>query len=390
MRELIYHELLRPAANRLHLEDDYTAYDYRPALVLFRLNRQIYHEARKVFRDVNTFVRIETPWPEAQQHVWDQGQVPIIVDGERAANFTGHVMTVSIDAAEVPLDSGDEQRFLILLDDLEKFTKMWYYSTLSHPGLNPRLRLTLRLNDPFTPSYEEKRIPRALQRKLLLPFGMVKGLLSIGITGDPKPFPSIGTELKKLQSVPHAAPEQCLRDTLRLKQEGNEALKAERYESALQHYRDAWQAMHIVVTGSRRHIHADQFFNVELREAPFVGKNGQSERLVLRVQLVANTCLAYLKLGNYEQCAFWGMRSITMLREAMGADDQRDIAPEDEAVVGFPATAEMGKIYYRTALAKKMLDEKSEARKLLRVAEIYLPRDKLIKDEIAAVALRLG
>jgi hypothetical protein len=33
----------------------------------------------------------------------------------------------------------------------------------------------------------------------------------------------------------------------------------------------------------------------------------------------------------------------------------------------------MGKIYFRTALALKALDEKSEARKLARVAMVYLP-----------------
>ena len=74
----------------------------------------------------------------------------------------------------------------------------------------------------------------------------------------------------------------------------------------------------------------------------------------------------------------------------MGADDRHNIQPEDEAVLGFPAATEMGKIYYRTALAKKALDEKMEARKLLRVAAIYLPRDEMVKTELAACALRLG
>ena len=33
----------------------------------------------------------------------------------------------------------------------------------------------------------------------------------------------------------------------------------------------------------------------------------------------------------------------------------------------------MGKVYWRTALALKAIDEKSEARRLTRVAMVYLP-----------------
>ena len=50
----------------------------------------------------------------------------------------------------------------------------------------------------------------------------------------------------------------------------------------------------------------------------------------------------------------------------------------------------MGKIYYRTAVAYKELGDKDKARKLLRVATIYLPHDNSVKKELAACALRLG
>nr|POE79543.1 hypothetical protein CFP56_07608 [Quercus suber] len=390
LREIIYREILHPDANRIQLDDEYATYSYHDALVLFRLNKQIYLESRKVFRDLNIFVRIETPWSEAQQHAWNQGQVPIIVHGEQSSKFDKHFLTASIDAANFPLEREDEKPFIILLEDLGKFTKSWQYTTLSHSMLNPNLRLTLKLRDPYAPDWEEKKISKALQRKLLMPFGIVKDLSSVVFGGDPKPYPSIENELREAMRVPYPSPEQCLRDTIRFKLQGNDELKAGRYEAALQCYKEAWLAMHIVVTNTRRYIHADAHFNVELREAPFTGKNGQSERLILRVQLVANTCQVYLKLRDFEQCAFWGMRSISMLREAMGADGRHDIPAEDEAIVGFPAAVEMGKVYYRTAIAKKELGERGEARKLLRVAAIYLPRDELVRKEIAAMALPLG
>ncbi|KAK4546627.1 hypothetical protein LTR36_001844 [Oleoguttula mirabilis] len=391
IREQIYGYILHPDANRLYNTKDCTDYySYKNALVLFRLNRQIYVEARKVFRDLNTFILVETPWPEAQNHVAQEGHVPLIAKGERASRFSGHRMTVSIDAQEQPMLNGDENRFLLLLPDLEKFTTMWFYSNLSHPGLNPQLRLDLSLRDPFTPDWEEKRMQKALQRQLLLPFGMIKNIRSVTVTGDPKPLPSVEAELREVQAIPLKTPEQCLRETIQLKLDGNSALGKGNFRQALELYDKAWLAMHVVIIGRMRHIHGDAFFGRELREEPFIGKNGQQERLILRVQLVANTCQVYLKLEDYEQCAFWGMRSISMLRLAMGVDEGRDIPAEDEAVLGFPAANEMGKIYYRTAVAKKALDDKAEARKLLRVAVIYLPRDEGVKREVAACALRLG
>lgn len=288
------------------------------------------------------------------------------------------------------MEPGEEQRFTVLLEDLEKFCQMWFYSSLSHQGLNPQLRLTLALRDPRTPDYEEPRIQKSLQRRLLLPFSMIKTLRSVIVSGTPKPLASVETELRDLQAIPHRTPEACLRDAMKLKVEGNAELVNGHPREALELYRQAWLAMHVVIKGRKRHIHADAYFGREMREEPFRGKNGQSERLVLRVQLVANTCLAYLKLENYVEAEFWGLRSINMLREALGADERYDIPPEDEAVLGFPAANEMGKIYYRTALAKKALDDKASARKLLRVAAIYLPRDESVKKELTACALQIG
>ena len=390
IRENIYRLILHPAANRLEQQDEYSSYDYRDAFVLFKINHQIYIEARKVFRDLNVFVRVETPWPEAQEHVAFEGHVPILMKKARAQRFRGYSMSVVIDAPQSPMADTDSEFFVILLDDLEKFTKTWFYADLSHPGLNRFLRLTLMLRDPYTPAWEEKRMPKWLQQKMLMPFGMVKDLREVVVNGDPKPFASVETELRELQAVPHESAEYCLREATRKKLEGNNELKNGNINAALKLYTEAWEAMHVVVKGRQRHIHADAFFGRELIEDPFKGKNGQAERLMLRVHLVANTCQAYLKLEDWDEACFWGMRSIRMLREAMGADDRHDIPAEDEAVLGFPAADQMGKIYYRTALAFKELGDKTQARKLLRVASVYLPRDESVKRELAACALKLG
>jgi len=78
-----------------------------------------------------------------------------------------------------------------------------------------------------------------------------------------------------------------------------------------------------------------------------------------------------------------------MIRQAAGIDGD-DASAEDEAMTNFVAATDMGKIYYRTALAAKALDEMSQARKLLKVAQIYMPWDPMIQKEVAACALRLG
>ena len=390
IREHIYRLILNPDANRLFESDEYTDYNYSNALVLFKINQQVYIESRKVFRDLNVFVRIETPWPEAQDHVALKGHVPILMEKDRAARFQGHSMSIVIDAPMSAMQDAETAHFVILLDDLEKFAKTWFYADLSNPGLNKFLRLTLQLRDPYTPDWDEKRMPKWLQRKLLLPLGVVKDLRELVVTGTPKPFASIEAELQEEQAIPHASAEHCLSEATRLKLEGNNKLNNGKFQTALRLYTEAWEAMHVVVKGRQRHIHADPFFDRELVEEPFHGKNGQSERLILRVQLVANTTLAYLKLKDWEEAAFWGKRSINMLREAMRADERHEIAAQDEAVLGFPAADQMGKIYYRTALAFKEMGDKSQARKLLMVAEVYLPRDEKVKEEIAACALRLG
>lgn len=230
---------------------------------------------------------------------------------------------------------------------------------------------------------------KALQRKLLLPFGEVKYLHETVITGSLKPLSSVEQEMRTVQAIPHDSPEHCLREATKFKFEGNAALKAGDYDTALKRYDDAWLAMHVVIKGRERHIHGDGFFRKELREEPYVGKNGDRERLLLRVQLVANTCQVYLKMKEWEQCHHWGMRSIMMVRQGFGVDGREDISPEDEAIRGFDGADMMGKIYFRTAVACKEMGDESEARKLLRVAKVYLPNDKAVQKEVVATALRI-
>ncbi|KAL1305810.1 hypothetical protein AAFC00_003972 [Neodothiora populina] len=397
LRTEIYSLLFAPWNNRREISEDDATYNYREALALFRVNRQIYLESRKVFQRLNSFVLIETPWTDAKHHVAVDGHVYLLCAGAQADNFKDHTMHVTIQAPQHHLRPAMD-RFVIVLDDLDKFCTSWYYSHLSMPGLNQHLSLHLYLRDPYAAvapaetGNEEKLISPALQRRLLAPFGKIKGLLSLTVDGDPKPLASVEADMRAVMAIPLDSPESCLLKSTKLKDEGNVALQTGHYTEALELYRQAWHAIHIIVSGKQRHVHGDNYFDRELTDpnSPFVGRSGSTERTLLRIRLVANSVLAYLKLNDLDMAVHTGMRTIRILRFSIGVDENEGANdPAQEAFTSFFAAAEMGKIYYRTALAYKGLDDKYEARRLLKVAVLYLPNDQNVHREIRECALRI-
>ena len=182
-------------------------------------------------------------------------------------------------------------------------------------------------------------------------------------------------------AIPYTSPEQCLEDATKLKDAGNTALGKKQYTEAIRLYEESFLAMHIVVTGRSRSVWADPFFQTSLSGGPFDGQHGHIVRLILRVRLVANIVLAYLKLENWDEARFWGMRTINIMRETTGAD---------EPIREFVAARELGKIYYRTGLAAKEMGDLEEARGLVRTAAEYLPNDPIVRKELVASAPRLG
>ncbi|OJD32212.1 tetratricopeptide-like helical protein [Diplodia corticola] len=381
LRDEVYASALAPHNFRVEHDDDHVEYKYD--LRLMRVNRQLHDEATQVFRRLNVFARIETPWPEAKQHISGEGRVPIVASGPAAASFSAAHLRVNIEAYQYAFGHDETHSLVVLVDHLPHFCRMWYYSDLSHPGLNTHLRLTLALQDPFSPTTADNRIPQALKRRMLAPFGDIKHLHALRIEGQADA--SLEAELRSAQAVPYKTAEECLEEASRLKDEGNAALQKNQFREALRLYEEAFLAMHIVVSGKRRSIWGNAYFETHLHEGQFADQYGQLVRLVLRVKLVANTTLAYLKLEDYHMTKFWGMRSIQLMRDGMGIENDDD----DQPMPGFAAANEMGKIYYRTALACKALDETEQARKLLRIAVQYLPRDPHVQAALASVALRI-
>ncbi|KAI9656201.1 MAG: hypothetical protein M1821_004864 [Bathelium mastoideum] len=386
LRDEIYALALVP---EFHEEESITWREYR--LGILRVNKQINNEAQQVFRRDNVFCRIETPWTETEQHISVQGHVPLIAPRKRmSCNFPQHHLSIQIDAPQHHIH-GFTSKIVILLDDLPTFTNIWFLSDLSHPQLNSHFRLTLELHNPYAASHADPMLPKSLQQRLLLPFGAVKNLPTVHIVGPH--YPSVESALRETMAVPPPTPESCLAKATALKDAGNTLLQKGDYRGAIAQYEASFGAIFIRCQGRRRDIWAEAHFQTVLSEGVYKDQNGALVTMTLRVRLVANVCAAYLRLGEYGEAHFWGMRTIRMIRMAMGDDEGEGEGTggfADEAVwTHMPAAAEVGKIYYRTGVAAREMGEKEEARRLLRVAEKYLPHDKQVKKDLATVALRI-
>ena len=409
LREHIYEQLFLPSANRYTDSFDFTSYAYQ--LSFFRVCWQVYHESRAVFRKLNTFVRIETPWHEAQQYIEMEGHVPLIIKGDMATGFKDHTLSVLIEAPRYQRPDILSHMCVIHVDDLDRFCRMWFYSDLSHDeSLNQHLRLTLLLRNPATaaaladfashttgsgggsgngnsngsgspngnPGNQNRNIiPRALQKRLLEPFEKIKGLQDCRFEGayDSR----ISQAVAKVQREPYVTREQCIENGNKLKDEGDVAMRKGNYHEAITLYLKAFEAIHITNRGHHRSVWADAFFEYELIAGPDKGQYAQIIRLILRVRLVASVVQAYLKLENWEEAQFWGIRTIRLTREAYGLDP--DEQSEDEPLITFNAMPEMGHIYYRTAIAYRKLDDELTAWKLIRIAKKYLPEDPNVQQE---------
>jgi hypothetical protein len=121
LRNSVYSFLLGPGDARKDLGDGYTKYQYDLSLLL--VSRQLYRESRKIFKELNVFARIETPWDEAQHHVEMEGNVPVLATGQNAETFDVHLKVI-IDAPRYTDMERNNRKFIVLADDLEAFTKM--------------------------------------------------------------------------------------------------------------------------------------------------------------------------------------------------------------------------------------------------------------------------
>lgn len=381
VRTQIYAELVGARQNKRDLTDGYAEYKFH--LNILAVCRQTRSEAQETFRLENVFCRIVTPWREAEELAVVEGRVPIVLVGERAMAFKAVHLAADVYLPDVNYMPQSNCSLLLCLEDLPGFCKTLFYSALTYPDLNSHLRLKLRLQNPDPSSCNggcEPPLTRSLQRSLLEPFTMIKGLQAARVEG--KVDDVLVKDFYRRIAEPYESPEQCLQKCDALREAGLQALKAENYEQAIKLFEQSFGAMHIVVVGRRRHLWGDHHFDKVLIGGPYDKQEGNYVRVVLRIKLVESMVLAHYKLGKYDDARFWGMRSIAMMRDTLG--DSADV-PRPE----YSASGSWGMIYFHTGMACKAMGDRDTAREMFRIAADWLPLDTHVRTERDASMLLL-
>jgi hypothetical protein len=214
--------------------------------------------------------------------------------------------------------------------------------------LNDRLSTLFQLTDPSTP------LP--LQRRLLLPFEQIKGLYHKEITNYAS---SVSSELERRMAIPIPTLTQCCESAAEYMDKGDALLNSSNNnnnspdanaQDALDLYIQAFRAIHILITHRTRRVLADVFFHASIPTGRFAGQTGMTVRVVLRLKLVARVVLAYLKMHQHQEAAFWGQRSIRIMRESM------DVEFED-FLAEFIGGEDVGLIYVRTGVALWVMEK---------------------------------
>lgn len=304
-------------------------------------------------------------------HISSEGFVPIVCTDQHADAFKTHHALVQITAPfhqAVP-----EHTVVILLDDLHLFTRTWYYSALSYPMLNDRLSTAFVLRNPDN-DLDTQLIGVPLQRRLLLPFEQVKGLYHVDISGYAQ---EVDKELRRRMEIPVPTLIECCEMAHVYMLQGDAAIVANDAQEALALYTQSFLAIHILIHGRTRRVLADVFFHEAIETGRFAGQTGITVRVILRLKLVSRFVLTYLKLGQWGEAAFWGMRSINIMRESM------DMEFED-FISEFIGGEDVSMIYIRTGVAFTKMEE--DGQKWEGELKTYDGEDLASSEKIWAVA----
>ncbi|KAF2711883.1 hypothetical protein K504DRAFT_231773 [Pleomassaria siparia CBS 279.74] len=277
-------------------------------------------------------------------HISQDGLVPIVTHGEAGKKCRRYHELVEISA---PIHKAlPEYVIVVLLDDLHLFCQVWFYSALSYPALNDHLRTTFVLQDPYYPA-DPKPIPLALQRRLLFPFEKVKGLYEVEMDGFDE---RVKQELKTLMAKPNDTVQKCCEDATELMEKGDGELAAGKAKKALESYSQSFKTIHILIDGRTRRVLGDPFFHDGIQGGRYTGQSGTTVRIILRIKLVSRTVHAYIKMQQWEEAAFWGMRSIRIMREAMETEFEGFLTE-------FVGADDTGLLYLRAAIAMRKMEE---------------------------------
>ena len=377
IRESIYDYVMRPVVRQKHYNKTCYTFD----VALFRVCSQIGQESQDVFKRKYHIVLFRSN-SSVVGDMAAQNSVPVINVGTKASICRNYVMRVTVSYAGVgaSADMTDKHLTAILLEDLPKFCKAWFYWY----GKNSlwEKHITIDFNDNGSAIFSNGKIPIHFQEKLLLPFGILCTKDCTKIKGQWHDH-SVEHALREMIESPEATPLERLEECENIKNCGNEALTSGNHQKALDFYIRALDEIFVVCSGRHRLDTRKSFFDVILHDGHLPSHSGMEVYFLLRAKIAANILQTYLKMENYEETLFWGTRAIDTMHEYQENYN-------DRLAMGTPANDAVGRIFYRTGVAAKALGDESEARHLFRVAQDYLPRDEQIKRDLASVALRIG
>jgi hypothetical protein len=280
--------------------------------------------------------------------------VPIVASGPRASLFKSHAFLVEITAPRYVAQA--EHSIILLLDDIPRFTKTWYYSALSYPALNTELHVSFKVrptggwdaNNPSTSQLDERHRSGVMQSRMLTPFEEVKNLDGIHFSDFAQ---TLTKQVLAGMRTPHPTLQQTLEKTASIIAEGDLLLfdSPSKPSEALVTYINAFHAMHIIIEGRTRRVLADNFFHDIVPTGRYKNQPGIQVRVLFRIQLVSRCVLAYLRLGELGEAAFWGMRTLRLMRDAMSSDFDDFLGPGGRG--------ELGPISIRTAIAFALMEK---------------------------------
>ena len=104
-----------------------------------------------------------------------------------------------------------------------------------------------------------------------------------------------------------------------------------------------------------------------------------------------------MKLENWIEAHFWGKRSVILFRQSVTGDESDDInSPDTQDWYNqhwsqqFPAHNAMGKIFYRTAVASRVLGKNADVLTLLKAAHRFLPNDENVQRDLKGMMGGMG
>ena len=374
IRESVYDYVLQPEI-RERRDEPYYTFD----VAIFRVCLQISKESQYVFNR-KYFIILFQSNSSVVGDLATKNQVPIVHSGRKAELCKNYILRVTITYTQIGASTRDRYNTIILLEDLPKFCKTWFY-WYGKASLWEKL-LILEINDNGSAMFHNGSLSIQFQEKLLFPFGVLGEKDLVEIKGNWHDQ-SVEDALRQMIKIPEASPLERLEESNRLKNSGNEALAAGDLEKALNLYIQALDELFVVCSGRRRMDTRKAYFDVELIGSQFPVRSGMGVYYLLRAKLAANITQVYLKMESYEETYFWGNRAIDTMHKYQESY-------EDRLGIGSPANDAIGRIFYRTGVAAKALGDESEARRLFKVAADYLPNDLQIKRDLASVALRIG